>query len=167
MPDRREILILALGLLALILTHLAAYAFGWQAHARDEAERRATSRAALIELEAKYRKQGEQHAEVVRILNEDLDEAHAQLTRLTTGRRCLDAPAVRVLNRTGRVPAPAARTDETPAAPERFEDDGAGEPFATDRDAAVALAECRTQYAAVADQLNKIIDIELERTRSD
>lgn len=164
MPDRREVLILALGLLAVALTHLAAYAFGWQAHARDEAERRATSRAALIELEAKYRKQGEQHAEVVRILNEDLDEAHAQLARLTTGRRCLDAPAVRVLNRTGRVPAPAARADETPTAPEGPPDDGP-EQYATDFDAAAAIAECRTQYAAVADQLNKIIDIEQERTR--
>lgn len=167
MHRRATLIVSLLGLLALVLTHLAAYAFGWQAHARDETARAAHARQALINLEERYRKQGERHVETVDQLKTQLSDAQQQLAQLTTGRYCLSAAAVRVLNRTGRVPAPTAASAEAPGTPERLEDDRAGEPFATDHDAAVALAECRTQYGVVSDQLNKIIDIELERTRSD
>lgn len=166
MPTRQDALIFGLIALALVLTHLAAYLFGWRAHADDEAKRAATARDALVALEIKYRKQGEQHALTVDHLNANLNAAHRQLAELTTGRRCLSAAAVRVLNRTGRVPAAAAGTAGAPEAAEEPADDGFGEPFATDLDAATALAECRTQYGVVTDQLNRIIDIELERTKS-
>jgi hypothetical protein len=71
---------------------------------------------------------------------------------LTTGRECLSAGAVRLLNG-----APA----DVPAA--------AGEPasaagaFATDRDVGDALAICRGEHAKLSDQLNKILDIEDRR----
>lgn len=166
MHRRATLIVSLLGLLALALTHLAAYAFGWQAHARDEADRAARARQALINLEERYRKQGERHVETVGQLKTQLSDAQQQLAQLTTGRRCLSAAAVRVLNRTGRVPAPTAAPAEAPGTPEGSPDDGP-EQYATDHDAAIALAECRTQYGVVSDQLNKIIDIELERTRSD
>lgn len=163
MVDRRDAWVLGLLALGLVLTHLAAFAFGWQAHADDEAERAVQARAALVKLETKYREQGERHAEVVAQLNTDLSDARLELDRHTTGRGCLSAAAVRVLNRTGRVPAPAAAPAEAPSAADGPEDDGAGW-FATDRDVADALAECRTRYAEVSDQLNRIIDIEVDRT---
>jgi len=77
------------------------------------------------------------------------DQNHALLSRLTTGRRCLDAAAVRVLNnRNGAAPGGVPETPGQPA--------GADAQFATDTDvgkwAATAIRyydDCRSRIDAL------------------
>lgn len=94
---------------------------------------------------------GMQNANDLAALNKQLGDARAQLGTLTTGRSCLNAPAVRVLNAVGPAPSPQ------PAASQPASPPGA---FATDRDVGDFIAICRGQYAAVSSQLNAILDIE-------
>jgi len=118
--------------------------------------------------ERDYRKKGEAHDALVGTLTAQRDEARAKLAGATTGRRCLEPRAVRVLNDAGRVPEAAKQPVDTPKAAERpgdERDEPAGETFATDRDVSEAILECRVEYGKVYDQLNKIIDIELSRTK--
>lgn len=68
---------------------------------------------------------------------------------LTTGRECLSAGAVRLLNSpAGDVPSAASEPASAAGA------------FATDRDVGDALARCRGEHAKLSDQLNGILDIE-------
>lgn len=91
---------------------------------------------------------GIEHAEIVDQLNTQLLEKTNAITKLTVGRKCLSAAAVRVLNSpTAVVPAAASQPASAP------------ETFATDRDVGAALAICRTEYDKLSDQLNKILDI--------
>ena len=118
--------------------------------------------------EREYRKRGEEHDALVGTLTAQRDEARAQLASATTGRRCLEPRAVRVLNDAGRVPEAAKQPVDTPKAAERpgdERDEPAGETFATDRDVSEAILECRVEYGKISDQLNSIIDIELSRTK--
>lgn len=92
------------------------------------------------------------HAAAVAQLNRQLGDKRAQLYGLTSGRDCLSARAVRLLNG-GSAPVPA--TTGEPA--------GAPDAAATDRDVGDALAICRSEHARLAAQLNAILDIEDSR----
>ncbi len=93
--------------------------------------------------------------------NETLREKNNEIARLTTGRRCLDARVVGVLNRDGAAPngRPASqaagvpvRTDGSAAAGADDgqeavrKDDADEEQFATDADVAGWINRCRTRY---------------------
>lgn len=94
---------------------------------------------------------GKQAAALARI-NNQLGDARETIAQLS-GRDCLGAGTVRVLNDIGGEPlrAAAGQPAGTPAA------------AATDRDVADQIAICRSRYAEVASQLNQILDIEDRR----
>lgn len=98
------------------------------------------------------------HARTVATLNTKLGDARAQIA-LLSDRQCLDAGTVRMLNGIGAsglgVRAPAGEPAGAAAAAA-----GRG---ASERDTASHIALCRASYAAVSDQLNKILDIEEAR----
>ena len=96
------------------------------------------------------------HAAVVDNLSLQLKAANEIIFRLP-GRACLPGPVVRVLNQTGTA------TSDQPSGTAASEPASATEEVATDRDVASAIAICRTWYGEVADQLNKILDIEDKR----
>lgn len=101
-----------------------------------------------------------QHAAALKSLNTQLGAARAQIQTLS-GRECLDAGTVGVLNDIGDQPlrAPARDPDRAPPAPAA----GSGLRYTSDIDAAHAIATCRAGYAALSSQLNKILDIEATR----
>lgn len=107
------------------------------------------------------------HAENLETLNRQLLTAHEEIQRLKA-RRCLDPRTVRVLNGTGNLPGrtPAAQpADPGPAAAPAGGDAApdAGLRWASNIDVAAYIAYCRTEYAKVADRVNKILDIEDRR----
>lgn len=104
--------------------------------------------------------QGGRHAGALAKLSNQLGDARAQIAKLS-GRACLDAGTVGLLNATGVVDsrATAGQPASAPAAAAARADDRT----ATDVDVAGYIALCRTEYAKVADQLNKILDIEDRR----
>ena len=148
---------------------LAAGGFGagirWQQGAQARADLQARE---LRESDARQQRQIADHKVVAHLttvatLNRQLGAAHETIRRLP-GRDCLDPDAVRVLNAIGSaddVRATPGRPDEAPGPAAT----GTGLRFATDRDAAAAIATCRGAYAEVADQLNQILDIEEARHR--
>lgn len=93
-----------------------------------------------------------QHATNVAKLSTQLGDARAHIAKLS-GRSCLDARTVGVLNAIGD------DTSGTPAS----QPAGAPEAVATDRDVSTFIAVCRTQYGEVSSQINKILDIEDRR----
>lgn len=95
---------------------------------------------------------GAEHAEALDRKNKELADTRVKLAGLATGRPCLSLPAVRLLNDIGGVPTPAGAAASQPS--------GTPEAFATDRDVGDALAICRSEHSKLADQLNKILDIE-------
>jgi hypothetical protein len=98
--------------------------------------------------------QAGRHAGELATLNTKLGDARARIAQLS-GRTCLDAGTVGVLNDTG-VPAQRRAAASEPArAPA-----GAA---ASDRDVAEYIATCRTRYGEVSEQLNRILDIEDRR----
>lgn len=108
------------------------------------------------------------HARTVATLNAQLGDARAHVATLSD-RQCLDAGTVRLLNATGRLPGGVglrtsashlAGAAASPAGPGA--DAGAGG-YATERDTAAHIAICRAGYAALADQVNQILDIEDRR----
>jgi hypothetical protein len=106
-------------------------------------------------------KGAERHAAALRTLNNSLGNARAKIATLS-GRSCLDAGTVRVLNDIGRdesMRAPAVDAAGAPAAAASNTDVRT----ATDVDVATAIATCRAGYAVVSDQVNKILDIEDKR----
>jgi hypothetical protein len=104
--------------------------------------------------------QAGRHAGALATLNTQLGNAREKIARLS-GRACLDAGTVGVLNATGVLPGAAAAVDaaSAPAAAAA----GADDRHATDNDVAGYIATCRTEYAKLADQVNKILDIEDRR----
>jgi hypothetical protein len=89
------------------------------------------------------------YAENSAALSRQLGNARVQLRDLTTGRDCLSAAAVGLLNgATPSVPDAAGKPASAPGA------------FATDRDVGDALAICRSAHRQLSDQLNAILDIE-------
>lgn len=100
------------------------------------------------------------HAEALASLSNQLGDAREKIARLP-GRECLSADATSMLNATGNLASatPASEPASAPAAASS----GSGLRYSTDRDVAGYIALCRTRYAEVADQLNKILDIEEKR----
>ena len=100
------------------------------------------------------------HAGALASLNTKLGDAREKIATLS-GRECLDADTVGLLNDIGDQPVPAASGDPADQAPAIAV--GGGLRFATDRDTAGAIAVCRARYAEVSSQVNKILDIEEAR----
>ena len=142
----------------------------WRYDAADADRMRAEQTAATAR-EATARQQrfdadqaAAQHAATLAQLNTKLGDARAHIARLSD-RQCLGAGTVRMLNGIGAsglgVRAPAANLAGAPTAPATpAPDDG----YSTERDTADHIATCRASYAAVSDQLNRILDIEDKRS---
>lgn len=89
------------------------------------------------------------HANVNAALSTQLGNTRVQLRTLSTGRDCMSADAVRLLNDAfAGVPTAPAKPASAPAA------------AATDRDLGDALAICRGEYRKLSEQMNAILDIE-------
>ncbi|MDO8778116.1 MAG: hypothetical protein Q7K57_57240 [Burkholderiaceae bacterium] len=97
------------------------------------------------------------HVAALATVNNQLGDAREHIAKLS-GRECLGAGTVSVLNAIGDQPVPAAAVDAA-SAPAALAS-GGGLRFATDRDTAGAIAICRARYAEVASQVNQILDIE-------
>lgn len=93
-----------------------------------------------------------QHAVAVAKISNQLGDAREKIAKLS-GRACLDADTVGMLNNIGSEPVRAAPVNAA----------GAPQAVATDRDVSTAIATCRAGYSAVAGQLDKILDIEDRR----
>lgn len=98
-----------------------------------------------------------EHVAAVAKLSNQLGNAREKIAVLS-GRECLDAGTVSVLNAIGSEPVPAAAGESAGAAAATAASSGLR--FATERDAAGAIAICRARYAEVAEQVNRILDIE-------
>lgn len=99
------------------------------------------------------------HAATLAKLNNQLGYAREKIA-LLSGRQCLDAGTIGVLNSIGdSVPAAASEPASAPTTAAA----GTGLRFATERDVAGYIALCRARYREVAGQLNEILDIEGRR----
>ncbi len=103
------------------------------------------------------------HVTALATINQKLGDAREKIA-LLSGRECFDAGTVGVLNNIGGQPVSIATHESSGAAPAIA--GGAGLRFATDRDAAGAIAICRARYAEVSSQVNQILDIEESRQAS-
>jgi len=135
----------AAALVALIVSFCAGVR--WQQGA--DAIELQKAQDSLKQLSAEADEKGIEHAESLDKINTQLLNTQKALAQRTDGRRCLSAAAVRVLD-SPAAPVPVAAS-EPASAPEAF---------ATDRDVGEAIAVCRAGYEGLADQLNKILDIE-------
>lgn len=97
------------------------------------------------------------HAVALADINKKLGDQRAYIAKLS-GRECLGAGTVGLLNGAGGEPVPAAASD--PASAAAAVASSAGFRFATERDVADAIAGCRAGYAGLSSQLNQILDIE-------
>ena len=157
----------------------AALAFGagwqvqawrWGAHEADRLRAEQTAREARESDARQQRRFADQaaarHAAALAAINTQLGDARAHIARLSD-RQCLAAGTVRMLNNIGAptglgVRAPAANPAGAPSAPAAPAPDDATS-YATERDTADHIATCRASYAAVSDQLNRILDFEDKR----
>jgi hypothetical protein len=126
---------------------------------KDEADAKLREADAREQVKFNERAAG-YHAEQVATLNGKLGAAYAKIAQLS-GRACLDAGTVSVLNSTGVLDGGTAPSE--PASAPASASSGSGLRYSTDRDVAGYIALCRTRYAEVADQLNRILDIEDQR----
>jgi hypothetical protein len=101
------------------------------------------------------------HSAALATINNKLGDAREKIA-LLSGRECFDAGTVGMLNHIGGEPVPAAASE--PAGAPGATATGAGLRFATERDAAAAIATCRAGYAGLSSQLNQILDIEDRRS---
>lgn len=143
---------------------LAGMAGGWKAHMGVVAQAElaaADARAsdAKRQIRTIDKASTAQVANLARI-NSQLGDAREKIASLS-GRECLDSGTVGVLSAINSEPGatPASQPASAPAAPAA----GGDERFATEADTARAIAICRASYAAVAGQLNQILDIEEQR----
>jgi hypothetical protein len=105
--------------------------------------------------------QAGRHAGQVASLQGQLGNAREKIASLS-GRSCLDAGTVGLLNATGVVDGGAAAGEPARAAEAAAAAAGdSGQ--ASDRDVAGYIALCRTRYAELAEQVNRILDIEDRR----
>ena len=154
-----------MSLLAQIVIALAIFAAGAAGGIKWELGVQARAELAVAEVRATdARRQirvGDQaaanHASELAIINNKLGDARAQIATLS-GRECLSAGTVGMLNAIGDQPVPAAAGQ--PAGETAATAAGTGIRFSTDRDTASAIAVCRARYAEVSDQLNQVLDIE-------
>lgn len=100
------------------------------------------------------------HATALATINQKLGDAREHIAKLS-GRECFDARTVSMFNSIGGEPMPAATSE--PAGAPGAAAAGGGLRFATERDAASAIATCRAGYAGLSSQLNQILDIEEKR----
>lgn len=105
------------------------------------------------------------HAAQLATLKTQLGDARAHIATLSN-RRCLSARTVGLLNNIAPSPpelgvrAPAGQPAGAPQAPAADPADDAGAGYASERDTAGAIAQCRAGYAELAGQLDAILDIE-------
>lgn len=150
------------GLCAALLAGLAlGAAGGWRVQEwRWTANTATAAQAASEALQSDQRQQRRladaaagQHAAALVSINRQLGAAREKIASLS-GRQCLDAGTVGVLNAIGGdVDVRASAGD--PA--------GSAGPASSDRDVAAALATCRSAYATVRSQVIQILDIEDKR----
>lgn len=95
------------------------------------------------------------HADNTAAIAAQLGDARVRIRSLTTGRDCLSAAAVRVLN-DGAVPSVPPAAAQPTSAPQAA---------ATDQDVGDALAICRSGYSQLSEQLNAILDINAANSR--
>lgn len=149
-----------LALLAVVFVAGGAMGIKWQlgVQARaDVAAADARMAEARVQFKAADRAAGKQADRLAKI-NNQLGDAREKIAALS-GRQCLDADTVRMLNAVGGEPVPAAASE--PAREATAAATGTGiRPYATERDAAGYIALCRARYAEVAGQLNAVLDIE-------
>lgn len=163
----------AAALLAAAIAATGAWqvqAWRWGAHEADRLQAEQTARDARESDARQQRRFADQaaarHAATLAQLNAQLGDARAHIARLSD-RPCLGAGTVGMLNNIGAPAGLGVRTHPgqlagAPAAPATPAPDAATG-YATERDTAEHIATCRASYAAVADQLNQILDIEDRR----
>jgi hypothetical protein len=147
---------------AMIFAAGGAGGIKWQQGVQARAElAAATVRASDAKRQIKVNdKAAGDHAAALTTINNQLGGARAHIAKLS-GRECLGAGTVGVLNAIGDQPVPAAAVDASgPAAAAAA---SFGLRFATESDVAGAIAICRARYAEVASQVNQILDIEEAR----
>lgn len=149
--------------LALVLV-LAGMAAGIKIHAgliaqRDLATANKQRDTARLQRQANDGN-GLKHAQTVENISNQLGNAREKIARLS-GRECLDSGTVGMLNNIGAEPVRAAASE--PENPVAAASAGGDLRFATDRDAARAMAICRAEYAKAVSQVNQILDIEDRR----
>lgn len=163
----------AAALLAAAIAATGAWqvqAWRWGAHEADRLQAEQTAREARESDARQQRRFADQaaarHAATLAQLNAQLGDARAHIARLSD-RPCLGAGTVGMLNNIGAPAGPGVRTHPgqlagAPAAPATPAPDDASS-YASERDTAEHIATCRASYAAVSDQLNRILDIEDKR----
>lgn len=146
----------ALQLVLAGIIFIVGAAGGWKAHVGVVAQRDLAAAELVKSDQIQQRKFGDvasgKHVAVVARLSTQLGDARAHIEKLT-GRPCLDAGTVGVLNAIGDQPG------GTPAS----QSAGAPEAVATDRDVSTFIAACRAQYGELSSQVNQILDIEDRR----
>ncbi len=109
------------------------------------------------------------HAAALAGVNTQLGKARAQIALLSSGRQCLDAGTVRMLNDIGKpaggLGVRAAAGQPAGAAPAAAGSGADAAGYASERGAAEQIAACRAQYAELASQINQILDIHDARER--
>ena len=143
---------------------VAGFGGGVKYHAGVIAQRDLAAERLVASDRVQQRKFGDvasgQHAGALSKLSNQLGAAREKIVKLS-GRECLSADIVGVLNAIGSEPGRAPAGE--PAGAPQAAAGGGGLRFSTDRDAATAIATCRAYYAEVSGQVNKILDIEDRR----
>ena len=100
------------------------------------------------------------HTVALATINQKLGDAREHIANLS-GRECFDSGTVSMLNAISGESVSAAASE--PTGTPNAASSGGGIRFATEYDAASAIAICRARYAEVSSQVNRILDIESER----
>lgn len=154
--NKIDLYFLAIAALALALgAGFAGYSVGAakverleRLRAEDVATAATVTADMLIAAEKKNDALAAQVAAAENDLARTLQEKNDALARLTTGRRCLDAAAVRVLNNERATPEPLPETGGEPVS--------ADARFATDADVGRWALGCRASYDACRGRLDAI-----------
>lgn len=167
----------AAALLAAALAGAGTYKVMDNAHQAEAAERLQAERIAdqAAQTDAKQQRQfndraAGDHAAQLAAINAKLGGARAHIAQLSS-RPCLSARTVGLLNNINASPpglgvrTPAGILAGSPPAPAAHPADDASAAYASERDTADAIATCRARYAAVAGQVNAILDIEDARQK--
>ncbi|MEC5213334.1 hypothetical protein RCH06_001880 [Polaromonas sp. CG_9.5] len=146
----------ALQLVLALVIFTAGGAAGIKYHVGIDAKRELVAKE-LRESDSRQRRKfsdqaADSHASAVATLSNQLGDAREKIAKLS-GRACLDAGTVGMLNAIGSQPVRAVASDVASPA----------QAAASDRDVSRAIADCRASYGAVADQVNQILDIEERR----
>lgn len=148
-------------LVLLVVVFVAGIATGikWQLGVQARADLAAAD-ARMADAKLQFRvadKAAGQHAKTLDKINNQLGDAREKIA-LLSGRECLDADTVGMLNTIGSEPVPTAASE--PSGEADSASSGAIYRFATERDTAGYIALCRAKYAELSDQLNQVLDVE-------